>query len=129
MTNMFMVHHKRKEIWFGYTLQLYLLTVIANYITLGLNHKVISKLSDLNYKIVPVHDFYKTSIVYYDRLKGCHSSFQSSSPLSHSPPSQTLLSQANHNIGKEAELLDFPAEDHVHNAINYTPPDEIIVSD
>ena len=48
--------------------------------------------------------------------------------LSVSPPSQTLLSQANHNIGKEAELLDFPAEDHVHNAINDTP-DEINISD
>ena len=57
MTNMFMVRHKRKEIWFGYTLQLYLLTVIANFITLGLDHKVISELSNLNYKI-------ETSIVH-----------------------------------------------------------------
>ena len=92
-------------------------------------YKVISKLSDLNYKIAPVHDLCKTSIVHFDRLKRCHSSFQSSSPLSHSPPSQTLLSQANHNIGKEAELLDFPDENHVHNAINDTPPDEINISD
>ena len=46
----------------------------------------------------------------------------------HSLPSQTLFPQANHNIVKEAELLDFPAEIHVHSAIDDIPCNEISIS-
>ena len=47
------------------------------------------------------------SIVHFDRLKWCHSSFQFSSPLSQSPPSQTHASQEPTQDIYEVKMVGF----------------------
>lgn len=75
-------------------------------------YKVLSKLSDITYKIAPTHDLSKTSVVHFDRLKKCHLRTLHSIP--HSP-----ISYSDHqNIGEHARLLDYPEDD----LLNDTPP-------
>ena len=69
----------------------------------------IEKLSDINYKIAPVNQPQKHSVVHFDRLKLCSPSMcWSNSTLPHMPepvpPSQSLA-------GEGAELVDDSVEE------------------
>ena len=69
-------------------------------------YQILSKLSDLNYKIAPTHDLCRTSIVHFDRLKKCHSGSQfPTTCMSRSSPS-LFTHTTSHNIGEDAELVD-----------------------
>ena len=85
-------------------------------------YKIVAKLSDLNYKIAPVQDLSKVSIVHFDRLKPCTQGTRLATPPSLQSPSHShsTLSQSQYRVGDNITLLDFSedetSDDDTHGA-------------
>ena len=91
-------------------------------------YKIVAKLSDLNYKIAPVQDLSKVSIVHFNRLKPCTQGTRLATPPSLQSPSHShsTLSQSQYRVGDNITLLDFSedetSDDDTHGAYVNPPP-------